>query len=147
MKDGKTKEETILAPSSLHTLALLLLSVLALCLASCKQEPAPAEVAAQTAKAYYDHLLQGRYADYVDGTYRPDSIPDSYRQQLIDNAKMFVWQMKTEHQGMKSVAINGATYDEKTQSANVYLVIVFLNGESEQIVVPMLFRNGLWLMR
>ena len=127
--------------------ALICLLSLCLSLASCKHEPAPGDVAAQTAKAYYDHLLQGRYADYVDGTYRRDSIPDSYRQQLIDNAKMFLWQMKKEHQGMKSVVVNHATYDEKTQTANAYLTVSFNNGDVEQVVVPMIYRNGLWLMR
>lgn len=114
---------------------------------ACKQEEDPAQVAANAAQVYYDHLLQGHYADYVDGTWRPDSIPADYRQQLIDNAKMFASQMKTEHRGMKAVAINHATYDEQSQTANAYLTLTFHNGDVEQILVPMLYRDGLWWMR
>ena len=76
----------------------LLYIVLALTLfsfASCGkgEEPNPEELVAKTAKTYYDYLIQGKYDAYVDGFYRPDSIPGSYREQLIVSAKQYVWQV------------------------------------------------------
>ena len=56
----------------------------------------PSDVAAHAAKQYYDYLLEDKYEAFVDGQYRPDSIPASYREQLIVNAKMFVGQQKEE---------------------------------------------------
>ena len=66
----------------------------ALLVVGCSMGPDPGEVAAQAAKEYYMQLLAGKYEHYVDGFYRPDSIPPSYRRQLIHNAKMFVGQQK-----------------------------------------------------
>ena len=71
----------------------------------------PAEVAGRTACLYYENLLHGRFAEYVDGFYRPDSIPDGYRAQLIDNARMFMAQQNDEHHGIKSVSLGRATAD------------------------------------
>ena len=44
----------------------------------------PNELAVRAAKVYYDYLIAGNFEAYVDGFYRPDSIPGSYREQLID---------------------------------------------------------------
>ena len=76
--------------------------------ASCgKKGPEPAAIAAHAAKGYYDQLLRGDYKAFVDGTYRPERIPESYRQQLEANAKMFVAQQQEEHSGLKgSVAFS-----------------------------------------
>ena len=51
----------------------------------CSPKVDPADVAAQVAKQYYDYLLEGKYEAFVDGKYRPDSIPGSYRDQLVMN--------------------------------------------------------------
>ena len=61
--------------------------LLAALLHACKEAPKAEDVAAQTAKTYYEMLMRGDYDLFVDGTYRPDSIPASYREQLVANAK------------------------------------------------------------
>ena len=60
---------------------------------------------------------------------------------------MFLAQMRSEHGGLKMVTVSHATYNEQNQTANAYLILSFQNGDTEQIVVPMICRNGLWLMR
>lgn len=105
------------------------------------------ELAANAAKTYYDYLLQGKCDDFVAGIHQPDSIPESYRMQLVDNTRMFVAQMKKEHGGLKEVSVNGNSYDEKQQTCNAFLILSFNNGDVEQIVVPMVLHDGLWLMR
>ena len=43
---------------------------------SCKKEDVdPAAVAGNVAKQYYQYLLDGKYEEFVDGHYQPDSIP------------------------------------------------------------------------
>jgi len=81
----------------------------------CSMGPDPSEVAAQAAKEYYMQLLAGKYEHYVDGFYRPDSIPPSYRRQLIDNAKMFVGQQKSERRGILDVRVVNAVADTATR--------------------------------
>ena len=74
---------------------------------ACKKAPTPAEIAAHAAKGYYDQLLKGDYKAFVDGTYHPERIPDSYREQLETAAKMYMAQQQDEHRGIKSVKVQG----------------------------------------
>ena len=109
--------------------------------------PTAAQVAAHAAKAYYDQLLQGDYASFVDGRYQPNALPESYRQQLITNAKMFVGQEEKEHQGIKAVAVAGANADTARHVANAFLTLTFGDSSKEEVVVPMVEAKGIWYMR
>ena len=119
----------------------------ALLAVACSSGPDPGEVAAQAAKEYYTQLLAGKYEHYVDGFYRPDSIPASYRRQLIDNAKMFVGQQKDERRGILDVRVVNAVADTTKRSANVFLIFAYGDSTSEEVVVPMVQYRGVWYMR
>ena len=119
----------------------------ALLAVACSSGPDPGEVAAQAAKEYYTQLLAGKYEHYVDGFYRPDSIPESYRRQLIDNAKMFVGQQKDERRGILDVRVVNAVADTTKRSANVFLIFAYGDSTSEEVVVPMVQHRGVWYMR
>ena len=119
----------------------------ALLAVACSSGPDPGEVAAQAAKEYYTQLLAGKYEHYVDGFYRPDSIPVSYRRQLIDNAKMFVGQQKAERRGILDVRVVNAVADTTKRSANVFLIFAYGDSTSEEVVVPMVLHRGVWYMR
>lgn len=108
---------------------------------------APAEVASAAAKEYYKLLLEGKYDEYVDGFYRPDSIPGSYRSQLIDNAKMFMAQQKEERRGLLDVRVVSAKVDTSLHVANVFLILSYGDSTNEEIVVPMVEQKGVWYMR
>ena len=124
--------------------ALLLFSF-----ASCRkaEAPDPAGVAARAAKVYYECLIQGKYAAYVDGFYRPDSIPDSYREQLVVNAKMYACQLRDDHRGLAAVEIAGAKADTARHTGHVFLVLCFADSAREEIVVPMVMHRGMWMMK
>ena len=119
----------------------------ALLAVACSSGPDPGEVAAQAAKEYYTQLLAGKYEHYVDDFYRPDSIPASYRRQLIDNAKMFVGQQKDERRGILDVRVVNAVADTTKRSANVFLIFAYGDSTSEEVVVPMVQHRGVWYMR
>ena len=119
----------------------------ALLAVACSSGPDPGEVAAQAAKEYYTQLLAGKYEHYVDGFYRPDSIPASYRRQLIDNAKMFVGQQKDERRGILDVRVVNAVADTTKRSADVFLIFAYGDSTSEEVVVPMVQHRGVWYMR
>lgn len=128
--------------------------ILILALVSCKDTPTPEAVAVQTAKAYYDQLLHGEYAAFVSGTIGNDSLPASYREQLETNMKMFVANQKAEHGGIDSVCAVRAKVDTlKLQGgqnrivADAILTLCYKDSTKEQIVVPMILNNELWLMR
>lgn len=122
--------------------------VVAMAVASCgKRGPEPAAIAAQAAKGYYDQLLRGDYKAFVDGTYRPERIPESYRQQLETNAKMFVGQQQEEHRGLKGVDVQGCDADTAAHVANAYLIFTYGDGTRERVCVPMVESKGTWYLR
>lgn len=114
---------------------------------ACTKQPDPADMAAQTARQYYDYLMQGQYEMFVDGMNQPDSIPDSYREQLITNARMFVGQQQDEHRGIRQIRVVNAKADTAQHVANVFLVFTYGDSTNEEILVPMVLRHGIWYMR
>lgn len=127
--------------------AVFLIWSLPLLMSSCREKAELSTVVGQVAKQYYDQMINGQYDAYVDGLYQPDSIPESYRLQLIDNAKMFMEQQRREHQGLREVSVVSATVDEDAQVADVFLLMTFGNGDTEQVLVPMIEHDGVWFMR
>lgn len=124
---------------------LLLSGLLA---ASCrKEEVKPEDVALQAAKAYYDQLLQGDYAAYVDGTLKGDSVPPAYRRQLTLNMQMYVERQKAEHKGISKVEALRATPDTASHTVNAFLFVTYADSTKEEIVVPMVEKNGVWYLR
>ena len=118
-----------------------------LLIVNCSTRPDPADVAAQTAKQYYDYLLEGKYEAFIDGQYRPDSIPGSYREQLIMNAKMFMGQQQREHRSIKETRIVNAEADTARHEANVFMVFCYGDSTTEEVLVPMVENKGIWYLR
>lgn len=114
---------------------------------ACREQVDPAQMAAVAAKGYYDLLLEGDYEAYVDGFHYPDSIPASYREQLVDNARMFMDTQREAHKGIKRVEVVTATADTASHSANVFLLFVYGDSLKEQVLVPMVESRGAWKMR
>ncbi len=110
-------------------------------------DPDASELAGQAAKVYYEQLLKGDYDSFVNGTYRPDSIPPSYRDQLIANAKMFIGKQEDEHRGIKKVHIVDAIADTAHHVATVFLGLAYGDSATEQVAVPMVEQRGVWYMR
>ena len=104
-------------------------------------------IAAHAAKLYYENLIRGKGDQFLDGSDMPDTIPDDYRRQLLKNFEQFCVRQKEEHKGIDSVSINHAEFFEKDSTASVFLLLHFGDSTTEQIVVPMLKKKGLWIMR
>ncbi len=117
------------------------------CCGSKDESLTSAQVAANSAKVYYDQLLQGDYGSFVDGRYQPNRLPQGYREQLIANAKMFVAQQEKEHKGIKSVAVTDAKADTAGHVVNAFLTFAYGDGTKEEVLVPMVESKGVWYMR
>ncbi len=124
----------------------LLFPLLAAC-SSKSSAPDSASLAAQAAKVYYDQLLKGDYGSFVDGRYQPTRMPESLRQQLIANAKMFVAQQEKDHKGIKAVSVTDGRADTAKHVANAFLTFTYGDGTKEQVVVPMVEVREVWYMR
>ena len=150
-----------MAPKTLKKCALMrkllffIFTCFALSFFSCSGEKKPDDAAAKAAKGYYDSLFAKNYACYVRGMYLPDTIPPGYREQLEANASMFVGRMESEHRGVNGVKIlrfvndTVVSADKKShvRVADVFLVLNFGDSLNEEVVVPMIFHKGRWLMR
>lgn len=126
---------------------LFFCAVLCLLASGCKKEVDQEELVRHAAKQYYDYLLQGDYGAWVDGFYRTDSISEGYRSQLINNAKMFIACQQTVHEGIKSAEVKGAELDTARHVANVFLTLTYGDKGKEQVLMPMIHKDGLWYMR
>ena len=123
---------------------VILASVLMDC--SCNKRM-DSEVAGRAAKIYYDCLIRGDYESFVDGYCQPERIPDGYRSQLIDNAKMFAAQQQREREGIREVQLLRCTADTATHRAKAFLLLCFGDSTREEVLVPMVEHEGVWMMR
>ncbi len=113
------------------------------------------EVAADAAKAYYETLFSGDSEGFVRGICLPDTVPESFLEQLGANARMYVARMVREHHGVYEVRVlNCEEGDERDahgkvlyRTANAFLVFCCGDSLNEEVVVPMVWRDGKWLMR
>jgi len=128
---------------------IVLLAVLAACGSATKEE-----LASLAAKGYYDHLIHGEYEQFYEGMAQR-TLPDgtalsdeaAYRSQMLDNLRQFMARQAQEHRGVLEVRVSNATTDTVQQLTNVFLVLCFADSTNEEIVVPMVERDGAWRMK
>ena len=128
---------------------IVLLAVLAACGSTTKEE-----LASLAAKGYYDHLIHGEYEQFYEGMDQR-TLPDGttlsdeavYRSQMLDNLRQFMARQAQEHRGVLEVRVSNATTDTVQQLTNVFLVLCFADSTNEEIVVPMVERQGTWRMK
>lgn len=121
---------------------VLLIPLLAAC-----SSPSKEELAALAAKGYYQHLVDGEYEHFVDGRLMADSLPADYRSQLIEGYKQFIAQQQATRGGISEVRVSRAFTDSTTHYTSVLLMLCYGDSTSEEVVVPMVERNGCWRMK
>lgn len=128
----------------MRKLPLILLVVL---LTACSS-PSKEEMASLAAKGYYEHLIKGETEQFLAGRVGADSLPESYRSQLLDAYRQFVAQQEQSHLGIQEVCVVRAQTDSLADYTNVFLTLCFGDSTNEEIVVPMVEQGeGRWRMR
>ena len=111
-------------------------------------QPTPEELASLAAKGYYDHLIRGEYEHFLEGLdERPNIDSADYRSQLLDCYAQFVAQQENDHRGILEVRVSNAKTDTIQKYTNVFLVRCYGDSTNEEIVVPMVEREGRWRMK
>lgn len=114
---------------------------------SCNSKKSADFAAANAAKGYYDQLVRQQCDSFVSGMNFPERIPDSYREQLVLNAKMFVEEQNEEHGGLREVRVVNCVNDSLATNAHAFLLLCYGDSTIEEIVVPMVKCDGKWYMK
>lgn len=105
------------------------------------------EQAKEAAQEYYAALLQGDYQAFLEGRVHMDSIPDSFREQLLISYKQFMRQQEEAHDGVVSFEPTRVVDDSLLQVMQVFMMINYADSTREEIVVPMVEHQGKWMMK
>ena len=122
---------------------LILIVIVVACSTGVSRE----EQAALAAKGYYTHLVQGEYEQFLEGRFMADSLPADYRSQLIEGYKQFVAQQLEARKGIQEVSVSRAYTDSLAGYTNVLLMLCYGDSTTEEVVVPMVERDGRWMMK
>lgn len=124
------------------------LCILASIVTACKEEaPKPEELASKAALEGYQHLVAGRYEEYLGCVAGTDSLPADYREQLLVNAIQFMAQQKDERGGIDSLRVLRAVADTTLQRVNVFMLLCFGDSTKKEVVIPMVYVAGQWKMK
>ena len=122
------------------------LCIAAVLLTACGEKPTPEAAAMASAQQYYEQLMDGDYEAFVMGQADAERYPESFRQQLITATKQFVAQLD-QRGGICSITSSRALMDSTLQLMQVYMLISYADSTQEEIVVPMVERDGEWKMK
>ena len=115
-------------------------------LAACSQLSREQQ-AALAAEGFYSHLVAGEYELFLEGKAGADSLPGSYREQLLEGYQQFMDKQQRAHGGIREVRVSNARKDTLTDYTTVLLLLCYGDSTQEEIVVPMVERNGRWRMK
>lgn len=141
----KTYLMTISLTKAKHLMMLCLLCMFASC--ACHEEPAPESLALQAAHGYYEQLLSGHYEAFLSGKAGADSLPVSYRSQLLQSYEQFAREQKENHGGIARVSAARAQCDSSLHVTHAFLLLHFADSTQEEISVPMVEIAGKWKMK
>ena len=131
--------------------------------AACGDRLSSEELAALAAEGYYRHLVAGEYEKFLECRVGADSLPDSYREQLLTGYKQFMAQQQRAHHGIRDVRVSSvrtdslslsttdrsssSVTDNSSSSVTVFLLLTFGDSLREEIAVPMVNYRGRWCLR
>ena len=118
-------------------------------IAPCACSSTPEEQAARAARGYYQCLIDDRSEEFLQGKANADSLPDSYRAQLLKAINQYRAEMLDKHNGLNEVQVsdNVARHDTSLNLTYAFLLLCYGDSSEEEITVPMVEHDGQWLMK
>lgn len=99
------------------------------------------------ADKYYTLLMDGRYEDFVDGLYTPDSLPADYRSQLVDAVAQYRINETQRRGGLEGFQVVGDSLGPDSCSGFVTIQLLFGDKSTEEILLPLVDDQGVWKMK
>lgn len=125
----------------------ILLFLIAAGLVACSGKQSPEEAAMKAAEEYYSSLKDGDFETFLAGRADMEGVPSSFSEQLLVVYKQFVRQQEESHGGINSFVASRAQMDSTLQLMQVFLMVNYVDSTQEEIVVPMVERQGEWKMK
>ena len=111
-------------------------------------ERTPEQQAIDTVVKSFEGLLSDDYEAFLNGRFSADSIPESYREQLLVAYKQFMYQQRQAHGDINSIVATRTQMDTIAHQMLVFLMVNYADSTSEELVVPMVKDgDGLWKMK
>ena len=130
----------------MRALGLLFLLLLVSC-----GSTTPEQQAAESAKVCYDFLIEDdavRFLEYKAGA---DTLPADYGEQLLAAVRQYQQDMQKKHGGLREVRIaeNPGRCDtfQGSPLVHTFLILCYADSTQEEVIVPMVERDGQWLMK
>ncbi len=95
----------------------------------------------------YNLYAHGDYPGYVAAMASCDSMPMSYRQQMQFMLKMQAHKIRKEKGGVSAVSVARMEPQPGDSMVNVYLNVVYKDSTEEEILFPVVKKNGEWRIR
>ena len=106
----------------------------------------PEEAAAESAKACYDLLVEGDVVSFLERKAGIDTLSADYGEQLLAAVRQYQRDIEQKHGGLREVRIAD---DQSAFNASHLstLILCYSDSTQEAIAVPMVERDGQWLMK
>ena len=106
----------------------------------------PEQQAAESAKACYELLIEDDAVRFLECKVGTDTLPADYGEQLLEAVRQYQRDIKQKHGGLCEVRIADDQSAFETFQLST-LVLCYTDSTQEAIVVPMVERDGQWLMK
>ena len=128
---------------------LLYIAIVFVVLSACSEQATPEEEAAKAAQSYYALLADNQPAAFLDAKVGADSLPEIYRAQMRKVYEQYISEVNDNHGGIREVGIseNVGRCDSTLGITYAFLILSFNDSIQEEITVPMVQQNGVWLMK
>lgn len=108
-----------------------------------KAQSSPIEIVDEA----YSHLLKGEYTDYLLCTQSADSLPQEYRQNLVNVLKQAAENEKEARGGMVRAKATSEERNEADTYALVRVDVVYGDSTKEEIAVQTVKLRGRWRLK
>lgn len=127
----------------------LLYLFLAIVLLSCASGSSSEEAAAEAAKGYYQQLANGYAEGFLEGKAGITLQPSGYCEVLLQVCNQYIDEAKQKHKGIREVRIspNVGRRDTTLHLTYAFLMLCYGDSTQEEITVPMVEVDGMWLMK
>ena len=128
---------------------LLYIAIAFVVFSACSAKATPEEEAAKAAQSYYALLADNQPAAFLDAKVGADSLPEIYRAQMQKVFEQYIREVNDKHGGIREVSIseNVGRRDTTLGITYAFLILSFNDSIQEEVAVPMVERNGVWLMK